>query len=170
MRQLIVFAALAGISSGCNMSSPGVSPAPLAAPARVPLGYESTALADAIKRGDLTIEVRGLQNQATTNTFGTVTSTTFTHKAIVIAGGKQEFSKSPFFVFFTIKRLSGGDPDAPRKPDEMVIALVKDGIGDISFSGGYRTSDKKWDPEKIELDPYGIEAVVPISLAATREQ
>jgi hypothetical protein len=73
-------------------------------------------------------------------------------------------------VLYSVRRLSGGDPDAPRPANDYVTVLVQRGLGEIRESGGFRWSTETWEPEKIELTPIGFVALSSLSGAPIQSQ
>ena len=139
---------------GCLAACQGAN-GPSGARSAGPLATLDRAVA-AIDAGTLRFEVRGLKNEESgSTTYGT----TFLHKATVVAIGDSSLSKLPYELVYSIKRLSGGDPKAPRESDDRVAVLVLNGVGDLSFSGGYKSATDKWDPEVVELTPF---AMIPV--------
>jgi hypothetical protein len=123
-------------------------------------------IAHAHQNGRLRFEVRGLTTEATTASYG---GTTFVHKATVVALGDSVLTKRPYWLLYSVKRLSGGDPGHTRKKEDFTLVFVRDGIGELSESGGYRTSAEKWEPEQVELAPLALVPIVSISGAPIRQ-
>ena len=103
-----------------------------------------------IASGNLKFEIRGLTNEGTKGEYG---STTFRHTAVVVPVGNSKYAKGTYLVIFANKRLAGGDPEHTRRDDDITIVMVRDGIGRFEDSGGYRTKEEKWEPERIEVRP-----------------
>jgi hypothetical protein len=97
-------------------------------------------------------------------------SRSYTHKASVIALGDSAAAQRPYLVLYSVRRLSGGDPDAPRPANDYVTVLVQRGLGEIRESGGFRWSTETWEPEKIELTPIGFVALSSLSGAPIQSQ
>ena len=116
----------------------------------------------AILEGRLRFEVRGLTTEVEKPTYG---GATFTHKATIVAMGDSALSRGTYFVLLSVKRVSGGDPDAPRKDDDFTLVLVQNGVGEMSESGGYRTSSERWETEKLEVAPHAVIAWTALSPA-----
>lgn len=112
---------------------------------------------DAYNSGKIRFEVRGLTNNAKTGSGYLGNSTTYEHHATIVAVGDPTFTKKDYWVTFKVKRLSGGDPNQPRK-DDLAGVRVVDGIGDLEISGGYRAASERWEPERIELSFYSFSA------------
>lgn len=123
-------------------------------------------VADAYQTGRLKIEVRNLTNTGDRNSAGGIS---YAHKATVVLTGDSALVHRPYYVLFSIRRLSGGDPATPRGAGDISTTFVENGVGDFFSSGGYRGSDEKWDAEAIELTPVGIFPVIPISGPASHE-
>src|SRR3712207_6295628 len=99
-------------------------------------------------------EIRGLA----TRTTETESGTSFVHTGTMFAHGDSAVARRPYMVLYTVRRLSGGDPDSPRDDNDLGVAFVLNGAGDVEISGGYRTKGigtvvkaETWDPEKIEI-------------------
>jgi hypothetical protein len=103
-----------------------------------------------IASGNLTFELRGLTNESSKREYG---GTTYMHTAVVVPVGNSKYTKMTYLVVYSAKRLAGGDPESPRKDDDIEVVVVRDGIGRFASSGGYRTKEEKWDPEHIEVRP-----------------
>jgi hypothetical protein len=115
-------------------------------------------------------ELRGLRNVSETSTFGTSKSTSFTHTGTVVAHADDSAAlRRTYTVCYRVRRLSGGDPDSPQEPNALACAIVMNGVGDLQFSGGYRTSAETWEPEKIELTPHGFFPWYPMSGESVKE-
>lgn len=121
--------------------------------------HDPTYLKRAFDGGRLRFDVRGLRNEPTTTTYGAVS---YTHKANIIVGGDAELVGLPFVVYFTVKRVSGGNPESARPSDEWNAALVKDGYGELAVSGGYKAAEAKWSPEIVEIQFVGVSPIVPM--------
>lgn len=150
------------VFAGCNGQSSGAATANDERTLQL-----SSDLERAVQEGRVRIEVRGLQNTSSPQSYG---GTTFMHKATVVATGDSILSRRPFFVLFTVKRISGGDPGSTRGADENALVSMSGGIGEFAVGGGYRTSAEKWEPEKIEITPVAIIPAAPIKGTSVREQ
>lgn len=106
-------------------------------------------------------EIRGLNTSADKSEF----STTFRHKGTIVALGDSAETSGTYLVLVSISRISGGDPDAPRDPNDYLPVIVRGGVGDLSIYGGFRLPSEKWEPEKIELRIFG--AIPAITVADT---
>lgn len=116
--------------------------------------------------GRLRFEMRGLKTDAVSTTYG---GTQFTHRATVIALGDSSLAKRPYWLLYSVKRISGGDPGAVRKKDDVTMIFVRDGIGEMTEGGGYRTTSEKWEQEQIEVMPIALIPSIPIAGPAVRQ-
>ena len=157
MKNVLVVAGIVVLAVGCRgvgSGSPqgqGVQPATF--------DVNANTVAEALQKGTVTLEIRGLKNEGIKNAMD---ATSFTHKAIVIANGNPEIAKLPFVVNFTVKRLAGGDPATPRPAESMEAVLMKNGVGDFKANGGYRLASEKWEPEQVEIAVFAILPFIPV--------
>ena len=119
-----------------------------------------------IKTGRLRFEIRGLTNEVQEKSYG---AKSFQHSAVVIPVGDSKYVKGDFLVVFSVKRLSGGDPENTRKPDDITMVYIHEGMGRFTESGGYKAKDEKWEPEKIEVRPQVVFIGAPIVGTAVQE-
>jgi hypothetical protein len=167
MRMLYVLLVVC-VATACKSGS--LTEAPLKAENQEPaviVTPELSELAAAYNSGALKFEVRGLKNEAgTPATYGT----SFAHKGVLVATGTSErLVKAPMIVVFDVIRTAGGDPALVRAKGDQVSIVVREGMGDITISGGYRTQAEKWEPEQIELRPFAIMPMARIQGPAVRE-
>jgi hypothetical protein len=139
---------------GCSRLDGGGKPSDVAAD-----------VARAYAAGELGFDIRGLKNQAASPSYG---GTNFVHRGTVVALGDSSLARRPYWVLFAVKRIAGGDPEDPRTSDDFVLVFVRDGVGEVEESGGYRTASEKWEPEQIELTPIAVVPLIPISGPAVR--
>lgn len=139
----------AGTSAGSNTSSDAPS---------------NSDFQGAITGGRLRFELRGLATDAKTSSYGGVT---YEHKATVVVTGDSALAHQPMLLVYRATRLAGGDPGALRDATDFRLAQVTGGVGSITESGGYRTKEERWDPEKIELRIIGV---LPITMLPTAGQ
>lgn len=135
--------------------------------AAAPAPTSADDLAKAFSLGKLRFEVRGLKNEVEKGEY----STTYTHKATVVAIGDSSLTKRPYWVLFSVKRLSGGDPESPRDATDIALVFIRDGVGELEESGGYKikSSPPSWAAEVIEIAPLAVIPLVPIAGNAVRE-
>ncbi len=150
------------LATACNRSEPPAAQEEVSA-ARVASTLSTPDVISALESGKVKFEIRGLKNVPPDNT---LESTNFTHKASIVVSGELPYAKYPYMVTFAVKRLSGGDPDSPRNAD-WVFTQVTDGYGEFADSGGYRTKDEKWEPEKVQVTPVAVLPLVPVPGQAT---
>ena len=103
-------------------------------------------------------EIRGLKVESAESEY----STTFTHKATIVALGDSAVAVRPYLVTIRVNRLTGGDPDrAGQYPVDAVFPVVS-GVGDFEAWGGSRPKRtsyqpaETWEPEKLELTIVGF--------------
>jgi hypothetical protein len=115
-------------------------------------------------------EIRGLKVESTESEY----STSFTHKATIVALGDSAIAVLPYLVAIRISRTSGGDPDrAGQYPVDVVIPVIH-GVGDFEMWGGSREKRTSyqpaatWEPEKLELTIVGFSPMFPLASTATR--
>ncbi len=106
-------------------------------------------------------EVRGLKNVGSKTSYSTATS--FSHTATIVALGDSVATRGTYLVLVSVKRVEGGDPEEPRDPNDNAMVLVRGGVGEFAAYGGFRTSDERWDPEKIEVQIIGALPIIEIS-------
>jgi hypothetical protein len=109
-------------------------------------------IARALADGSLRFELKSLSNESKSETYA---ATSFTHRGTVVALGDSLLTRLPYLVYFSVKRLSGGDPNLARRSDDMTLVFVHEGVGTFSVYGGYRLEKEKWEPERIEVAPVG---------------
>jgi hypothetical protein len=148
--------------SACSSqpSSATTTPAPSMSP------MSSAALVDAFNTGKLKFEVRELQNKSSKSSYG---GTSYHHEGIVVVTGEPQYAKGAYLLYYSVKRLSGGDPENTRPPEDYTTAFIHDGIGHIQEPGGYRTPDEKWEPEKIEIKPFALLSLPTLNGEAMQE-
>ncbi len=120
-----------------------------------------------LQSGKLRFEIRGLRNEAT-KTWND--STSFSHTAVVLPVGESKYTKGVYFLVCSVKSIGGGDPEAPRRGDEVTFVIVREGIGTLSESGGYRQKGEKWEPERVEIRPISVVVGIPIDGTAVQEK
>ena len=143
-----VLLVLMPLSVACNQS--GSAPGTMAFSTQA---FDAEEIQQDIKTGKLKFEVRGLTNEVQEKSYG---GKSFTHSAIIIPVGDSKYTKGDYLLLCSVKRLSGGDPDNPRKNDSVTVVYGHDGRGRLDETGGYRSKDEKWEPEKIELRPEAV--------------
>lgn len=149
-------------SLACNPSSDtSTTTKAVAAPV-----FDATEIQQDIKTGKLKFEIRGLANEAQEKNYG---GKGFQHSAIVIPVGDSKYVKGDFLLFCSVKRLSGGDPESTRKADDFTTVYIHGGMGRLAESGGYRSKDEKWEPERIEVRPEVVFIGTPIVGTAVQE-
>jgi hypothetical protein len=89
---------------------------------------------------------------------------------MVVATGEPQYMKGAYLLLCSVKRLAGGDPENTRADDDTTFVIVRDGIGRYRESGGYRTSNEKWEPEKIEIRPIALFDAITINGEAAQEK
>jgi len=104
-------------------------------------------------------EIRSLKTSANKSEY----STSFTHEGTVVALGDSAATAGTYFVFVSISRVSGGDPDEPREQNDFATVLVRGGVGELRIYGGYRSASEKWEPEKVELRIFGAFPAIEIN-------
>jgi hypothetical protein len=118
--------------------------------------------------GKLKFEIRGLNNEVKKD--DSLGSSSFTHTGVVFPVGDPKYSKGVFLLIYAVKRISGGDPEAMRKAEDWSIVVIRDGIGNLRESGGYRTKSEKWEPERIEVRPIFVMIGTPIDATPVQEK
>ena len=88
----------------------------------------------------------------------------YTHTGTIIADGGVNSPDGSYIVYYEITRVSGGDPNDPRRPGNFGMSIVRDGVGDLVISGGqqrvfnpplFAEDEKPWDQETIEVKIIG---------------
>lgn len=110
-------------------------------------------------------EVRGLQNQAVNNEYGSIS---YTHKATIVALGDSALTSRPYLVLLHVNKLSGGDPGQAARFPMTVAETVVQGVGDFTLYGGYHLKTETWEPEKIEISVVGFVPAFPLAGSTTR--
>lgn len=62
----------------------------------------------------------------------------YTHTGTIVTDGSSKSADGTYIVFYEISRISGGDPNNPRRSGSFGMTIVKDGIGDLVIGGGYQ--------------------------------
>jgi len=103
-------------------------------------------------------EVRGLRVERSENEY----TTTFFHRATIVALGDSAITAQPYLVAVRSVRVSGGDPDVPSRSPADGLILVVNGVGDFELWGGSRTKrgqylrGETWEPGKVEVSVVGF--------------
>ncbi len=95
---------LTACSSSTNSSG---APKPAASPA-----FDAEEIEQDLKTGKIKFEIRGLTNEAQETSYG---GKSYLHSAIVIPVGDSKYLKGDYLLMCSMRRLSGGDPERPRK-------------------------------------------------------
>jgi hypothetical protein len=127
--------------------------------------FDATEAQQDIRTGKLKFEIRGLTNEVQDTSYGK----SFEHSAVAIPVGESKYSKADFMLFCSVKRLSGGDPERPRKDDAFAVVFIHNGLGKFSESGGSKTHSEQWEPEKIEVRPEVVFVGTPVEGTAAQE-
>src|SRR6478609_8962049 len=107
--------------------SPACSPSadtPTTTKASAPPAFDAAEIQQDIKTGKLKFEIRGLANESQDKSYGK----SFEHSAIVIPVGDSKYSKGDYLLFCSIRRLSGGNPEEPRKGDALTAVFIHNGM------------------------------------------
>jgi hypothetical protein len=158
---LFLLLVLLPFSLACNPpSDTSAATKAIASPA-----FDAAEIQQDIKTGKLKFEIRGLANEGQDKTYGK----SFEHSAIVIPVGDSKYSKGDYLLFCSIKRLSGGNPEEPRKADVFTAVFIHNGMGRLTESGGIKSKGETWEAEKIEVRPEVVFIGTPIVRTAVQE-
>lgn len=113
---------------------------------------DDSTIGAALADGRLKIELRGLRNIMTEESYGR----SYIHTGSFVTIGDSLFTKRTLMILSMIKRISGGDSTQKRESNEFNVTTIINGVGEFKVYGGNHVKSQPWEPEKIEVRPIAV--------------